>query len=129
MEGVQDDLAAVGGVHFHYLKLLRRQLPRLLQNTVGCGYLADVVQRRGVADILHVVAAHNRAVAPASSHLGEHKLDIGARPLYMPAGIVVAAFNHGRKAVHHLVVLCGHLADIRIFKVHVYAEQQKRRKQ
>ena len=58
-------LRADGRVNLHLVKLGGRQLPRLVQDVIGDGELADVVQQRAGLQRLDLVRAKGRGCRPS----------------------------------------------------------------
>ena len=126
-ERVQNDISAVGSVFFHHGIFFVREHARLLQNAVGSCNFSDIVKRRSTAYIRHIVPAHNAAIALVLAHFIKHKLNISLGALDMSARVVVPAFDKGRKAVYHFIVVHSDLSYGRIFKVDVDAEHKHHR--
>ena len=54
----REDLLAHDRVALHHRALLGVERPRLVEDRLGHGQLADVVQRRGEAEVAHAVPLH-----------------------------------------------------------------------
>ena len=86
--GTQDDAGAVLGVTLDDLPLLRGELARLLQHLRRRVRLADVVKKRGLADVLDILTGH-------SDGLGQgHRQD---RDVQRVNGRVLVVAAHGNE--------------------------------
>ena len=121
LENLPDYHAALNRVLPHDLHLNRVELGILEEDFVGNRNLPDVMERRGIADILHEILRHDAGEHPLEVEHLRNPLRIDFRVLYVLARVSVAllderrhSFDYARLHRYELVRLLDALRVLRL---------------